>query len=67
MKRAQKKTTKKTPQNILKNQSGQGMLEYILILVVVIAIAGLFKGKIVAAITSLTDSTSTSIQGFGNQ
>lgn len=37
---------KKKKQNILKNNKGQGMVEYILLLVVVIGIVFMFKGKI---------------------
>lgn len=37
---------------ILKDESAQGMAEYALLLVVVIAIAGLFKKQIMAAVTT---------------
>ena len=37
---------------ILKDESAQGMAEYALLLVVVIAIAALFKGQIMAAVTA---------------
>ena len=37
---------------ILKDESAQGMAEYALLLVVVIAIATLFKGQIMAAVTA---------------
>lgn len=56
------KTTKK-----LLNQSGQGMLEYVLILVIVLAIAGLFRNQIKSAIDGLVGKTSGEITNFGNQ
>jgi len=40
------KTARKNKVKFLKNQKGQGMVEYILLLVVVISIVMIFKGRI---------------------
>lgn len=40
------KKTKKGFRNLLKNQSGQGATEYILLLVVVVALVLMFKNQI---------------------
>ena len=43
---------------ILKDDSAQGMLEYVMLLAVVAAIVLIFKDKIVTQITNLTDGVS---------
>lgn len=40
------KTFKSYSKNLLKNQSGQGATEYILLLVVVVSLVLMFKGEI---------------------
>lgn len=40
------KTIKKVKHKFLKNEKGQGMVEYILLLVVIIGLVVAFKGKI---------------------
>ena len=49
---------------ILKDESGQGMTEYILLVVVVVAIAIIFKSKIKSAIDGKMDQLSGSIGNF---
>jgi Flp pilus assembly pilin Flp len=46
------------------DESGQGATEYILLLVVVVALVILFKGKIYATISSKLDELSGNIQSF---
>lgn len=48
---------------LLKNQSGQGATEYILLLVVVVALVIMFKGKIQETMTSKIGD----LQGMINQ
>jgi Flp pilus assembly pilin Flp len=50
--------------SLWKDESGQGMTEYILILVVIVSLAIAFGGKIKSAITSKTDKVSNDIQSF---
>ena len=45
-------------------QRGQGMTEYILLLVVIVAIAGLFRNQIKSAIQGKMDSVSGEINNF---
>lgn len=54
----------KNPFNVLKNKSGQGMVEYILLLVVVVAIVAIFKEKIKGAVTDKMGDLQGKIQGF---
>ncbi|MEQ1663882.1 MAG: Flp1 family type IVb pilin [Bdellovibrionales bacterium] len=49
---------------IINDESGQGMTEYILLVVVVIAIAALFKDKIKTAIEGQMTTLSGLIGGF---
>jgi hypothetical protein len=55
------KTKMKRIQN---SQLGQGMTEYILLLVIVIAVAAVFKEPIKRAIADKMGSVSGQIQGF---
>ena len=48
-----------------KDESAQGATEYILILVVIVAVALLFGDKFKAAISEKINSLSSQIQGFG--
>ena len=58
------KTIKRKFKEILKDESGQGISEYILLVVVVVAIAMLFKGKIKSAIDAKMTDLEGQIQGF---
>jgi len=49
---------------LLKNKSGQGATEYILLLVVVVALVMLFKDKIRATMDGKIGELSNSIQSF---
>lgn len=48
----------------LGNQSGQGMTEYILLIVIVLAIATVFRDPITRAVQSKVDQVGTSISDF---
>jgi Flp pilus assembly pilin Flp len=50
--------------SLWKDESGQGATEYILLLVVVVALAFLFRDKITTALKSKLDELSSSIGGF---
>lgn len=58
-----KKLTKKR-KSLLSNKKGQGMVEYILLLVVVIGLVTIFKGRIIQAITGKTDQIGTQMDSF---
>ena len=58
-----KKLMPKIPK-FFKNEKGQGATEYILLLVIVVAIAMLFKDRIKTAIEQKTQDLNTQIQGF---
>lgn len=46
------------------DESGQGMAEYVLLIVVILAIAAVFKEKIKGAVSSKMDEVSGNISGF---
>lgn len=48
----------------LKDESGQGATEYILLLVVVVALVFMFKGKISETLSQKMDALDNQIQGF---
>ncbi len=50
--------------NLWKDESGQGATEYILLLVVVVALAMLFRGKITETLTQKLDELGTAIGAF---
>lgn len=50
--------------NIWNDESAQGATEYILLLVVVVALVIAFKGKIMTAISSKTEQVGSDIQNF---
>lgn len=50
--------------NLLKDESGQGATEYILLLVVVVALAMMFRGKITEALKEKLDELGGAIGGF---
>lgn len=52
--------------NLLKDESGQGATEYVLLVVVVVALVGLFRKQIMEALTTKLDELSKSITGFGS-
>lgn len=58
------KAIKKLMPKFLKNEKGQGATEYILLLVIVVAISILFKDKIKSAIEAKTADLNSQIQGF---
>ncbi|MFN7727834.1 MAG: Flp family type IVb pilin [Bdellovibrio sp.] len=47
-----------------KDESGQGMAEYVLLIVVVLAVAAIFKDKIKGMVTTKMSSVSDSFTGF---
>lgn len=57
-------TINKEIKKLWKDESGQGMTEYILILVIVIAIAALFREQIVDAISSKVGDLSSQLANF---
>ncbi len=59
-----KKRIKKHITDLLKDESGQGTTEYILILVGVVALGFLFKDKIVSVVSGKMDSLGTDISSF---
>jgi Flp pilus assembly pilin Flp len=54
-------------QKIWQDESAQGATEYILMLVIVVGIAMLFKDKIRAVISGKVDDLGNDIQGFSAQ
>lgn len=55
---------KKFSKKLLKSQSGQGATEYILLVVVIIALVAAFKTPIREAIVGKTESLKTGIMDF---
>lgn len=58
------KSIKKHITDLLKDESGQGTTEYILVLVVVIALVFAFRGPIETAIKDKTGNLGALIQNF---
>ncbi|MCB0350132.1 MAG: hypothetical protein KDD38_03045 [Bdellovibrionales bacterium] len=58
------KNIKNTIKNLIKDESGQGATEYILLLVVVVAIAMLFKDQIMGVVKSKMAQVSSDIGAF---
>lgn len=50
-----------------KDQSGQGMAEYVLLIVVVVGVAFMFKDKIRKMVGDKMDSVSSEFNGFSSQ
>ena len=50
--------------NLCKDESGQGATEYILLLVVVVALALMFRGKITESLKAKLDELGSAIGGF---
>lgn len=61
------KQLKKFLKNIWKDESAQGATEYILLLVIVMALAFLFKGKIMEIVEAKLGDISRDISGFQSQ
>lgn len=61
------KKFKNFSKNLLKNKSGQGATEYILLLVVVVALVFMFKEKIKDTMSSKLETLSNDISGFTGQ
>jgi Flp pilus assembly pilin Flp len=59
-----KKTALNTLKKLWSDESGQGATEYILLLVVVVGIAMLFKDKIRGAVDTKLNDLNGQIQGF---
>lgn len=58
------KKFKNFSKKLLKNESGQGATEYILLLVVVVALVVIFKDKIKSAMEEKVGSLASDITGF---
>jgi len=52
--------------SLWKDESGQGATEYVLLVVVVVALVGLFRQQIMDALREKLGQLSQSIIGFGN-
>jgi len=57
---------KKMLKQLWQDESAQGATEYILMLVIVVGIAIIFKEKIKSVITEKVDALSQDIQGFNS-
>lgn len=55
---------KKFASNLWKDESGQGMAEYVLLIVVVLTVAFLFKDKIKTMVSGKLDEVGSSMEGF---
>ncbi|RYZ80913.1 MAG: hypothetical protein EOP04_24945 [Proteobacteria bacterium] len=58
------KSLKSFSKKTLNSQSGQGATEYILLLVVVVALVIMFKGQIKSALDGKLSELNSSISGF---
>ncbi len=67
MKYLKKMSNKLQLQKFWKEESAQGMTEYILLIVVVVALAYLFKDKIKAAVGAKTEQVGNDITNFSAQ
>ncbi len=63
MKKFIKKKSKKTGR-FFRNNRGQGMVEYILLLVVVIGLVMIFKNKIIEIVRGKTDQVGAGMDAF---
>lgn len=61
------KNIKAFAQRLWNDESGQGMAEYVLLIVVIVGVAFIFKGKIQAMVTSKMDSVSSDFNNFSSQ
>jgi Flp pilus assembly pilin Flp len=58
------KKLKNFAKTLWNDEGGQGMAEYVLLLVIIVAIVFAFKDKIKSAITTKMDSVGSDINGF---
>jgi Flp pilus assembly pilin Flp len=58
------KSVKTFSKRLFKNKAGQGATEYILLLVVVVALVLMFKDKIKSTLESKVGDLKSSIEGF---
>lgn len=58
---------KKALKQLWQDESAQGATEYILMLVIVVGIAMLFKKQIMGVISSKVDALGSSIEGFTSE
>ncbi|MCB0413850.1 MAG: hypothetical protein KDD50_05925 [Bdellovibrionales bacterium] len=61
------KKLKNKMMEIIKDESGQGISEYILLVVVVVAIAFIFKDRIKSAVQAKINDVGGSIEGFSGE
>jgi len=60
------KSVKSFSKRLFKNQAGQGATEYILLLVVVVAVVMLFQKQIKSVLSDKISNLGSSISNFGN-
>lgn len=60
------KRLKSKAKKVIQNQKGQGMVEYILILVVVVGLVMMFRKQISETVKSKIDSLGSDISGFSS-
>lgn len=60
------KSIKNFARKLWQDESAQGATEYILLLVVIVAIVVLFKGQIQSAVEAQIGNLNSSISGFGS-
>lgn len=58
------KSIQKFAKRLWNDESGQGMAEYVLLIVVVVTVAYVFKDKIKNMVSSKMDSVSSDFNGF---
>lgn len=51
----------------VRNEKGQGIIEYVLLAVVVLALVGIFRNKIRDALTQRTETLGNDIQNFSGE
>lgn len=59
-----KKELVKRIKALVQDESAQGATEYILLLVVIVALMGIFKDKIISAVTGKVNDVGSKIGGF---
>jgi Flp pilus assembly pilin Flp len=60
------KKLKKFAKTLWKDESGQGMAEYVLLLVIVVGLVFMFKDKIKTAVEGQVNGVTDKISNFGN-
>jgi Flp pilus assembly pilin Flp len=61
------KNIKTKLQNFWKDESGQGTAEYVMLIMIVVAIVFIFKDKIKTAISGKMDQAAGQINGFSGE